>query len=80
MNMTLSWVKYSEGSSLQGAVLGGYDRGSPLYVARAPHEGSLVPGKYHAGYKTAYVSWGGKELVKKENFEILLAGATLEWK
>jgi len=61
--------------------VGGYDRGNPLYVARALHEGSLVPGKYHAGYKTAYVSWGGKELEKKENFEILLmAGSTLEWK
>ena len=78
--MALTWVKYSEGSSLQGAVLGGYDRGNPLYVARAAHEGSLVPGKYHAGYKTAYVSWGGKELEKKENFEILLAGSALEWK
>ena len=78
--MALTWVKYSEGSSLQGAVLGGYDRGNPLYVARAAHEGSLVPGKYHAGYKTAYVSWGGKELEKKENFEILLARSALEWK
>ena len=78
--MALTWVKFAEGSSLQGAVLGGYDRGNPLYVARAPHEGSLVPGKYHAGYKTAYVSWGGKEVEKKENFEVLLTGSALEWK
>ena len=77
--MTLTWVKYSEGTCLSGAVLAGYDRGNPLYVARAPHEGCLVPGKFHAGYKTTYISWAGKEVGKKENFEILL-GSALEWK
>ena len=77
--MALTWVKYSEGSCLSGAVLAGYDRGNPLYVARAPHEGCLVPGKFHAGYKTTYISWAGKEVGKKENFEILL-GSALEWK
>ena len=77
--MALSWVKYSDGMPLSGAVIGGYDQGNPLYVARALHEGCIVPGKFHAVYKTSYISWAGKELEKKEGFDLLL-GSALDWK
>ena len=77
--MALTWVKYSDGMPLSGAVIGGYDQGNPLYVARALHEGCIVPGKFHAVYKTSYISWAGKELEKKEGFDLLL-GSALDWK
>ena len=63
--MALTWVKYSDGMPLSGAVIGGYDQGNPLYVARALHEGCIVPGKFHAVYKTTYISWAGKELERR---------------
>ena len=45
------------------------------------HQGDLVPGKLHPGYKMVYVPWGGGEHAKKNNYEVLtLTGANLVWK
>lgn len=35
--------------------------GEPLYVARARHEGDLIPGKLVPSHNVAYVPYGGGE-------------------
>jgi Protein of unknown function (DUF3421) len=35
---------------------------TPLYLARALHEGGLHPGKYRAGWTAASISYGGGEV------------------
>ncbi|XP_055548324.1 natterin-4-like [Wyeomyia smithii] len=55
----------------QNALVAGLDQdGSPLYVARAHHEGDLIPGKFIPNRKQAFVSYGGLEVFKSD-FEIL---------
>ncbi|CAG0903379.1 unnamed protein product, partial [Darwinula stevensoni] len=39
------WVEASGGEVPIGAVVGGEDGGEALYVARAEHEGDMLPGK-----------------------------------
>lgn len=57
-----NWVDASGGQIPPGAVVGGQDcSGEPLYVARAQHEGALIPGKLCASHGCAYVPWGGQE-------------------
>lgn len=61
------WVDASAGQVPPGAVQGGQDcSGEPLYVARARHEGALIPGKLVASHGCAYVPWGGAEHGKPE--------------
>ena len=74
----LQWVRGSEGSHPEGAVKAGTDHGVPIFVARARHQGGLVPGKLHHGHKAVYVPWGGVEHAKK-GYEVL-TGAGLSWK
>ena len=47
-------------------------------MARAIHESHIIPGKFHNGYKTAYVAWGGKEHAVSEYY-ILLKSDGIEW-
>jgi Protein of unknown function (DUF3421) len=54
----------------EGAVVGGSDVDCDLYIARAKHEGELLPGKYVPSHGVAYISWDGAEHAKDE-FEIL---------
>ena len=56
--MSIQWVPGSGSSVPSNAVPGGVDRGTRLYVARASHAGSLVPGKLHPTYKNVYVRSG----------------------
>lgn len=35
---------------------------TPLYVARAEHEGGTHPGKYRSGWNAASISYGGREI------------------
>lgn len=51
----VQWVDGSAGSVPEGAFAGGEDGGSPLYVARAEHEGATIPGKLLAEHGVAYV-------------------------
>ncbi|XP_044734499.1 uncharacterized protein LOC123296873 isoform X1 [Chrysoperla carnea] len=64
------WVPAKSGEVPPTAVQGGQDNGEPLYVARAPHEGALIPGKLVASHGVAYVAWGGAEHGKEE-YEVL---------
>lgn len=68
----MSWVKASNGDAPANSLVAGYDvTGEPIYVARAEHEGDLVPGKLVSSHKGAFLPWGGKEISKKE-YEVTL--------
>ena len=54
------------------AVHAGRDKdGAPLYVARAFHEGDLLPAKVSPTHRCAYVPWGGGEH-RKDNFQVII--------
>ena len=55
--MSIQWVgPWSEASVPPNAVLGGVDlAGTHLYVARALHEESLIPGKWKPALKSVWV-------------------------
>ena len=74
----VNWVSGSNGWHPEGAVKAGTDHGVPIFVARARHQGCLIPGKLHPAYKTAYVPWGGVEHATKR-YEVL-KGQRLSWK
>lgn len=62
-----NWVDASAGQIPPGAVVGGQDcNGEPLYVARAQHEGALIPGKLCASHGCTFVPWGGQEHSKPQ--------------
>lgn len=49
---------------------GGFDASNEqLYVARAEHNGALIPGKLVPSHGVVYVAWGGIEN-PKENYEV----------
>ncbi|XP_061177365.1 natterin-3-like [Saccostrea echinata] len=62
----LNWQKASNGYVPPNACK--TDDG--IYVGRAFHEGSLVPGKVHVDHHCAYISYGGKEFSYKD-YEVL---------
>lgn len=70
-----SWINlFSRQSIPDGAVVGGYDIDeTPLYVARANHQGDTIPGKHVPNHHIVYVPYGGKEHAKEE-YEILCNG------
>ncbi|OQR76529.1 hypothetical protein BIW11_07725 [Tropilaelaps mercedesae] len=60
------------------AVRGGVDgNGETNYVARAVHEGNLLPGRV-ASTGRAYVSYENEEYCK-EHYEVLLADCDVDW-
>lgn len=64
------WLPASNGTVPPNAVQGGTDcSGEPIYVARASHEGALLPGKLVPSHRVAYVAWGGREN-PKEHYEV----------
>lgn len=62
------WEKRSAGELADGAVPGGRDEesGETLYVARAEHEGGVIPGKFVPSHAVTYISWGGQEIAKPD--------------
>uniref|UniRef100_A0A182MW78 Uncharacterized protein n=1 Tax=Anopheles culicifacies TaxID=139723 RepID=A0A182MW78_9DIPT len=67
-----SWVGSGNGHVPAGAVYGGRTKtGEILYVGRAYHESSLIPGKIHPSHKKLYIPYGGKEISVK-NYEVLI--------
>lgn len=62
------WEKRANGEIADGAVPGGVDSesGETLYVARAEHEGAIIPGKFVPSHGVTYISWGGAEHGKPE--------------
>ncbi|XP_038208146.1 uncharacterized protein LOC119829614 [Zerene cesonia] len=64
------WVPY-DGLIPYGAMIGGYEN-EFLYIIRAPHAGSLTPGKFVPSTGCGFVSWGGYMHLKTD-FEMLCA-------
>ncbi|XP_055372435.1 C3 and PZP-like alpha-2-macroglobulin domain-containing protein 8 [Condylostylus longicornis] len=67
------WVAGSGGNVPPGAMEGGFD-GEQLYIARARHEGALIPGKLHPGHGVCYIPWGGEEHACSD-YEVLCSGS-----
>lgn len=63
----LQWL-HVDNQLPDGALIGGFEN-ETLYIIRAPHQGSLTPGKFVPSQGTAYISWGGNEH-EKENFDV----------
>jgi len=75
----ITWVSKSNGTHAKFAVHAGIDSGKKLYVARAHHEGGVIPGKLHIGHSHVYIPFGGKE-VSKQQYEVLIAPpGSLSW-
>lgn len=69
----LEWIHRKNGNVPNGAVQGGRDSGGEVYyVGRHSHDGDTLPGKVHPSHQCLYVSWGGKEISKKE-YNVLVA-------
>lgn len=66
------WVPAADGAVPPGAIEGGFDGSDQLYIARAVHEGALIPGKLHPSHGVCYVAWGGGEHGHNE-YEVLCA-------
>jgi len=69
------WVPSSGGQVPVSAVAGGQD-GEILYVARARHEGALIPGKLVPSHGVTYIAWGGGEHPHQE-YEVLVGCSTV---
>jgi len=75
----LEWVSASSGRHPKDSVRAGYDSGEKVYVARAHHEGAIVPGKLHNGHSHVYIPYNMVE-VPVENYEVLTGPpAALSW-
>lgn len=61
--MSLGWVPKSNGDYVQsGGVHAGVDTGNELYVARAYHDGAIVPGKLHVTHSSVYIPYNMVEV------------------
>lgn len=81
--MSLRWEHCKHGHVPKDAVFGGWEagKGEPLFVGRAHHAGSLIPGKVHPSHRCLYVAYGGAEH-KKDEYEVLVNPGNhvhLEW-
>lgn len=70
------WVPASNGDIPPDAVEGGID-GEPQFVARARHEGNLIPGKLVPSHSVTYVAYGGGEHPHSD-YEVLV-GCRPHW-
>ncbi|KXJ23188.1 uncharacterized protein LOC110251051 [Exaiptasia diaphana] len=68
----LEWQASGGYQAPANAVLGGYDNGRPVYVARVRYpDGHMIPGKAAFFYGKAYVGYGGKEY-ESTKFDVLV--------
>uniref|UniRef100_A0A1B0G458 Farnesoic acid O-methyl transferase domain-containing protein n=1 Tax=Glossina morsitans morsitans TaxID=37546 RepID=A0A1B0G458_GLOMM len=67
------WVPAANGEIPPTSMEGGFDGSEQLYIARAKHEGDLIPGKLHPSHGVCYVAFGGGEHGHNE-YEVLCAG------
>lgn len=67
------WVPAANGEVPPSSMEGGFDGSEQLYIARARHEGDLIPGKLHPTHGVCYVAWGGGEHGHSE-YEVMCAG------
>ncbi|KAF4529185.1 hypothetical protein B566_EDAN016231, partial [Ephemera danica] len=71
------WIGASNGDFPHGAVIGSRERGATMIIARAYHEGHLIPGKLYSNHNECYVCHNGGEHAKK-NYEVL-CHARVNW-
>ena len=63
----MEWVYRKNGNVPDGAVEGGRDgSGEKYYIGKHSHHGDTLPGKVHKSHECLYISYGGKEISKKE--------------
>ncbi|CAG9581151.1 unnamed protein product [Danaus chrysippus] len=68
----MKWVAAKDGHAPLGTLMAGFNNyWEPIFVARARHEGALIPGKLIHSHGCAYISWGGHE-IKKYEYEVLV--------
>lgn len=68
--MSLEWIPKSNGEYIaSGGVHAGIDSGNELYVARAYHEGAVVPGKLHVSHSSVYIPYNMSE-IPVQNYEV----------
>jgi len=67
----LNWQKWN-GSAPSNAIEGGYENNASLFICRASYSGDLIPGKIVQG--NCNISYGGQEIVIKNNFDVLISG------
>lgn len=67
------WVPAANGVVPPSSMEGGVDGNEQLYIARARHEGDLIPGKLHPSHGVCYVAYGGGEHGHNE-YEVLCSG------
>jgi hypothetical protein len=71
----MSWVKITNGEIPFNALVAGYEEdGTPLYVARAEHEGGQHPGKTSKPLGAIHFGYAGQE-VSKRDYEVLCCNA-----
>ncbi|CAF1004347.1 unnamed protein product [Rotaria sp. Silwood1] len=67
----LKWVSTSGNNVPTGALQGGSDHGTPLFIGRAPFQGGVCCGKYAPSHGCVYLPWGEQENSVPNNFEVL---------
>ncbi|CAF0921206.1 unnamed protein product [Rotaria sordida] len=67
----LRWVPTSGNNLPTGALQGGGDHRSPLFIGRAPFQGSVCCGKFEPTHGCVYLPYGGQEHSVMNNFEVL---------
>lgn len=70
----LVWVGgQHDGNVPPGALQGGRQAdGTPLFIGRSFHNGSMVVGKVHPGHGVLYVPFDGQEVPIHSNYEVLV--------
>ncbi|CAL8093836.1 unnamed protein product [Orchesella dallaii] len=75
----LEWRPASGGDVPKDAMHAGVDGGEKVYVARAHHEGCIIPGKLHKTHSHVYIPYNMKE-VPVPDYEVLCGPkACLSW-
>lgn len=64
------WIPFDQNIP-KNALKGGREGNQALFIGRAPHSGSLTPGKILADDRTCIIPWGTLANIKSE-FEILV--------
>ncbi|KAH8926310.1 hypothetical protein BT69DRAFT_1010121 [Atractiella rhizophila] len=71
----MTWIRSSGGKPPQGwenkVVEGGYENGGKLWHARTEIGGVMVPGKTGVHLGGANFAFGGEEVVKREEYDVL---------
>lgn len=63
---SLTWCAASGGDKPKDAIQAGVDSGNKVYVARAHHEGIIIPGKLHKTHDVVYIPYNTKEVMKSD--------------